>query len=136
MDETNGQYNQHSNDIGDWCSWSGTRVGLPEDEWDEVRCPAGCSASHVEEAEAPKDSDDAHYPLGVAWLDERIVGNPYTQTVWDVIGEAHRSDAGNTILRIGKATPGTPGWQGYGVHIVLTPAERERLIADLIAQRS
>lgn len=43
-------YNDHSNDIGDWCTWSGKPVDEDDlDDPDEDRCPALCRASRVED---------------------------------------------------------------------------------------
>jgi hypothetical protein len=49
-----------------------------------------------------------------------------------VIGEISRSPAGNTILRVGVAD--SERWEQVA-HVVLTPAERDELIAELTAQR-
>lgn len=39
-------FNSHSNDLGDWCPYSGDPApGADDDE----RCPQGCRASAVEE---------------------------------------------------------------------------------------
>lgn len=43
------QFNDHNNDIGDWCPWSEELVTLPESEWDDACCPARCRNSAVEE---------------------------------------------------------------------------------------
>lgn len=43
-------WNQHSNDLGDWCPHSGDPV--PAEDDDDAPCPARCRASH------PLDSDD------------------------------------------------------------------------------
>lgn len=44
-----GVYPEHSNDIDDWCPWSGEpRQG------DDTRCPAGCRRSEID----PDDEDD------------------------------------------------------------------------------
>lgn len=60
--------------------------------------------------------------------------NPYA--LGHVIGEVDKSPAGNTILRIGTINKAqVPTWQGQLAHVVLSPAERETLIAALIAQR-
>jgi len=70
---------------------------------------------------------------------------PRTRSAWpacttinrpeqDVIGDVGQSSAGNTIIRTGVVTQGRPGWARSG-HIVLTPDERERLVADLAGQR-
>ncbi|MFJ1700460.1 hypothetical protein ACIOHC_36315 [Streptomyces sp. NPDC088252] len=68
-------------------------------------------------------------PLGLA------VGfsKAYSVTL-GVIGAIEKSNAGNTVLRVGNHTSGESGWV-QAAHVVLTPAEREKLIAELIAQR-
>lgn len=78
------------------------------------------------------------YPLGLRHIEAKsIIGSRYTSLTQDVVGEVERSGAGNTIIRVGRHNLERPegGWQQVG-HIVLTPDEREQLIADLIAQRS
>lgn len=51
-----------------------------------------------------------------------------------VIGDVEKSAAGNTVLRVGEHDWTDGGWVQIA-HVVLTPAEREALIARLIAQR-
>lgn len=51
-----------------------------------------------------------------------------------VIGDIDQSATGNTILRIGQYTYGADGWVS-AAHVVLTPEEREQLIAALIRHR-
>jgi hypothetical protein len=45
---------EHSNELGDWCPWSGTEVAEVEDV-DFFCCPAGCRDSGIEE-EQPRSS--------------------------------------------------------------------------------
>lgn len=40
-------FNNHSNDIGDWCPWSTCTV---TENYSDERCPAGCTASRVVES--------------------------------------------------------------------------------------
>lgn len=40
-------FNEHSNDIGDWCPFSGEE--LPADQGKDKRCPQGCRASRIVE---------------------------------------------------------------------------------------
>lgn len=42
-------YNEHTNDLGDWCPWSGQEASNSDIEDDA--CPARCRASRVEEEE-------------------------------------------------------------------------------------
>lgn len=51
-----------------------------------------------------------------------------------VIGAVEQSMSGNAVLRVGNTLPDQTGWEQVS-HVVLTPEEREKLIADLIAQR-
>ncbi|WP_431881935.1 hypothetical protein [Micromonospora chalcea] len=51
----------------------------------------------------------------------------------DLIGEAVPTSAGNLSLRIGRET-GSGGWEQVA-YPTLTPADRERLIATLMAHR-
>ncbi|MFH9606913.1 hypothetical protein [Streptomyces sp. NPDC017448] len=51
-----------------------------------------------------------------------------------VIGFIAKSNTGNAVLHVGNHQTGTSGWHKVS-HVVLTPAEREKLIAELIAQR-
>jgi hypothetical protein len=46
VDTTGYEYNEHNNQLGDWCPWS----GVPANEDDDA-CPAGCPASNVGESE-------------------------------------------------------------------------------------
>lgn len=43
--------NEHTNDIGDWCPWSGRAVSISEEEVEDgsFSCPAMCADSGVEE---------------------------------------------------------------------------------------
>lgn len=50
------RFNNHSNDLGDWCPWSDTPVTAPDDS----RCPAGCPSSTV--TADHEDQDDADPP--------------------------------------------------------------------------
>lgn len=52
----------------------------------------------------------------------------------DVIGEVTQAPRGNSVLRVGS-TIADGGWV-QSLHVVLTPAERERLIAELIEHRA
>lgn len=77
------------------------------------------------------------YPLGTRYVDNMDAADPtpYTPERFDVIGEVERAPVGNAILRIGRTWPKPqPGWT-QELHLVLTPDERDRLIADLTAQR-
>lgn len=38
-------YNEHTNDLGDWCPWSGEPA--PESDHDYPACPARCRDSDV-----------------------------------------------------------------------------------------
>lgn len=71
------------------------------------------------------------WPLGIRLPDEAYNATP------SVIGRLEKSHAGNTVIRVGRKLRPTrgSGWT-QTEHVVLTPAERERLIAELIAQRS
>lgn len=51
-----------------------------------------------------------------------------------VIGRIEESGVGNTVLRIGEYRRAEGAWSQTGL-VVLTPAEREQLIAELIAHR-
>lgn len=42
-------WNDHDNQLGDWCPWSGKSIGDDVDPDDDIACPAGCPASHIEE---------------------------------------------------------------------------------------
>jgi hypothetical protein len=44
------KFNNHSNDIGDWCPYSGEPV--PED-YNDDRCPQWCRASAIVDADDP-----------------------------------------------------------------------------------
>jgi len=68
-------------------------------------------------------------PLG---LDVRNLDNPYLRQV-GVIGAIETTSTGNTVLRVGPTVDGG-GWEQAAM-VVLTPAERERLIGVLIAHR-
>lgn len=73
--------------------------------------------------------DEIKWPLGLA------VGKSEYRKVLGVLGNLQRTPAGNTAIAVGNTDPsGEPGWFKVA-HVVLTPEERERLIADLIAQR-
>ena len=50
-----------------------------------------------------------------------------------VIGAVERSATGNTILRVGALLPSGVTWE-QTEHVVLTPGEREELIARLMAE--
>lgn len=52
-----------------------------------------------------------------------------------LIGDVDQAPAGNSILRIGRALSDGHGWM-QTEYIVLTPAERETLIAALIEHRA
>lgn len=41
--------NEHSNDIGDWCPWSGTAATEDDLHDEDFACPALCADSGVEE---------------------------------------------------------------------------------------
>lgn len=76
------------------------------------------------------------YPLGTRYVENMDVAhpNPFTPARFDVIGEVEHVPAGNAILRIGRTWPKPQeGWM-QELHLVLTPAERRQLIADLVAQ--
>ncbi len=79
---------------------------------------------------------DITYPLGNRYVDAMDVADPkpHTPDRFAVIGEVDKAPVGNAILRIGRTWPEPqPGWM-QELHLVLTPAERTRLIADLVAQ--
>lgn len=82
-----------------------------------------------ENTEAPEQSE-VSWPLGVA------IGQSAYDVELGVLGFLDKSGSGNTILHVGntKRSYGS-GWVKC-VHVVLSPGERERLIADLIAQRN
>jgi len=77
------------------------------------------------------ENDATNPPLGA------MVGRDRWSPEPGVIGRVSQAPAGNTVLEVGRLlTDG--GWlktEGHG-HIVLTPGERERLIAALVAQRN
>jgi hypothetical protein len=76
------------------------------------------------------------YPLGNRYVANMDVvdPNPYTPKRFAVIGAVEQAPIGNTILRIGENVPRERTWQQVA-HLVLTPNEREILIASLVAQR-
>jgi hypothetical protein len=41
------RYNDHKNDLGDWCPFSHCTVTIDADD----RCPQGCAGSYIEDAE-------------------------------------------------------------------------------------
>lgn len=43
-DELTPKFNDHNNDIGDWCPWSGADA---DGHGTDDRCPAGCKQSAV-----------------------------------------------------------------------------------------
>lgn len=45
-------FNDHSNDIGDWCGWSMCRVTKA---YDDDRCPVGCRASRIVDADGNEE---------------------------------------------------------------------------------
>lgn len=108
--------------------------------------PEGVStAQHYRDREAEKDARarreadlDAWLPLGKHSATRRA----QTRDRVDVIGEVTQARAGNTIIRAGhllteadKETPfSSVGWM-QTAHIVLTPAERDWLIKDLLEQQ-
>jgi hypothetical protein len=59
--------------------------------------------------------------------------SPY-DTETPVIGVIDQASAGNSILRVGRMNPDRSSWH-QELHIVLTPDEREALIAALISHR-
>lgn len=77
-----------------------------------------------------------NYPLGTRYVDNMDPDtNLYTPERFAVIGEVEHVPAGNAILRIGRTWPKPQsGWM-QELYLVLTPAEREQLIADLVVQR-
>lgn len=52
----------------------------------------------------------------------------------DVVGDVEQSHSGNSILRVGTYYRAERHWM-QSAYIVLTPRERERLIAALIEHR-
>jgi hypothetical protein len=72
--------------------------------------------------------------LGLDVVD-RLAGNPYVQNT-GVIGaiEPGNPRFGGVILRAGVRIPEDGSWS-QTAHIALSPAERDRLIGTLVAQR-
>ncbi|WGX98770.1 hypothetical protein [Nocardioides sp. L-11A] len=79
------------------------------------------------ETSTTSNTTDQRAPYGTA-LDHQ-----YRRHV-DVIGEVEQSIAGNALLRVGSFDRAEGHWH-QTAHVVLTPDERERLIAALVAQR-
>jgi hypothetical protein len=79
----------------------------------------------------------ATYPLGARYVDNMEVPdpNPYTPDRFAVIGQVGHVPFGNTILRVGRTLSQTDHSWIQELHLVLTPEERDQLIADLVAQR-
>jgi hypothetical protein len=84
-------------------------------------------------------TNDTTYPLGARWPEGMDVSDATRDRIgpdrFPVIGEVESVPAGNAILRIGRTVSRTDHSWIQELHLVLTPAERDRLIADLIAQR-
>lgn len=56
------------------------------------------------------------------------------QPLRDVLGEASQAPAGNTVLRVGQELA-TGGWT-QTAYLVLSPAERDRLIEKLLEHQA
>lgn len=67
-------------------------------------------------------------PLGIRVNSDRTI------TTLGVIGIIEKSMSGNTVMHVGNIMAGADGWV-KAAHVVLTPEEREAMIAKLIAQR-
>ncbi len=83
------------------------------------------------------DATDAEisYPLGVRYVSNMDVADPgrFAPRRYAVLGAVTRTEVGNTAIRAGL-THGSrdPGWSQV-LHVVLTPAERDRLRGELAA---
>jgi len=89
----------------------------------------------AEQATSPKavKHGEVEYPIGCRYAGAMDVAdiNPYTPERFAVIGEIEHVPVGNAILRIGRTLSRTDHSWVQELHLVLTPAERDRLIADL-----
>ncbi len=75
------------------------------------------------------------YPLGNRYVANIDVADPsrFAPPRFAVVGAVERTDVGNTVLRAGLThNAGDTRWE-QALHLVLTPAERTRLRADLAA---
>lgn len=77
------------------------------------------------------------FPLGTAYVDNMDVAdpNPYTPPRFPVIGAITQAPVGNTIIRVGLTQSPTDHRWEQTTHLVLTPVEREFLIAALVEHR-
>lgn len=87
-----------------------------------------CYCTYMTESTSPAEGDQT----GLLGANTRT---SYQRRV-DVIAAIEQSMSGNTVLRVGVFEQHAMTWQSGGAaHIVLTPAERDALIAELIRQR-
>jgi hypothetical protein len=60
--ETIGRWNNHHNDIGDWCPFSYVQITISRQD---THCPAGCADSTIEaDVELPWPSSQPQRPAG------------------------------------------------------------------------
>lgn len=76
-------------------------------------------------------------PLGARYVANMDVldRNPYTPPRFPVIGQIEQAPVGNTVIRAGLTISATDHRWNQTLHLVLTPDEREELIAALVAHR-
>ena len=79
-------WNEHSNDLGDYCPWSGQPAATEDDD---ARCPAGCAASALVE---PSTGGAAHAAPLPPWQAERLA------TLLDALDGIPVSDAERRTL--------------------------------------
>lgn len=84
-------------------------------------------------------TNEPTYPIGARWVDNIDATEATRSRIgpdrFAVIGEVESVPVGNAIIRLGRTLSRTDhGWV-QELHLVLTPQERDKLIADLTAQR-